>query len=84
MYGDTRRSKRRHDNQRIINKRLKFLKGQDIPGLPSYYEHMKKTPGKLRKHHPFSCNCDVCSSEKYNRNNHKIDLTNYEEDDIVY
>jgi len=66
------RAIRRYLNKKVIHKRLKLLKTLEKPSLKdsngeTYYERMKKEPGRLRDKHPYDCgksNCLCCHYEK--------------------
>ena len=65
------RAIRRHQDERIIAKRLKLVKQRDNKfrdcSGKTYYEQIAAEPGRLRKHHPYDCGnprCGLCHSEK--------------------
>ena len=66
------RSRRRAETERVIEKRLKEIKGLPTCNSPgsngkSYYDYCAEKPHKFHKRHPLDCGkakCPICHTNK--------------------
>lgn len=72
------RAWRRHQNKRIINKRMKIVKECWFSGSSRYLERwLDENPkGSLKKYN-FTCSCGLCKMDKYNRKKDEDKIKRY-------